>query len=117
MTAFAERPREPDQDRRRSERFGMDRTTTATLSTADGEYRCSLEDISYGGLRVRFDSEVPDCGAVVLEHGLVGKLHGTAAWQGGSTMGIELQVGEGELEHTLQCVGLLVSPDEGSSRD
>ena len=116
MNAFAQPPRERLQDRRRSERFGLDQTTTVTLSIAGRDYRCCLEDISYGGLRVRFEDQVPDGDRVVLEHGFVGKLYGTKAWQGDAALGIEFQTTEGALEHALQCVGLLVSPDDEQPR-
>ena len=117
MTKLAQLPREKLENRRRSERFTIDQTTSVTLSTANRRYRCRLEDISYGGLRVRFDHEVPEFERVVLEHRLVGKLFGRAAWQGGSAMGIEFQVAESEIENFLQCIGLMVSPDDGPSKE
>ena len=112
MTALAQGARTRRENRRRSERFALNRTTTISVSTPDGDYRCSLHDISYGGLRVSFDGRIPGGDQMVMEHGFIGALQGKLAWQEGQAMGIELQVAESELQHALQCVGLLLSPDD-----
>lgn len=117
MTALAQESRTRRQNRRRSERFALEQTTTISVSTADGDYRCCLQDISYGGLRVSFDDRIPQGEQVAVEHGFVGTLQGKLAWREGRAMGIELQVAGSELQHALQCVGLLVSPDGARGRE
>jgi len=98
-------------ERRSSERFAIPAGAILTLSADGRRYRCIAEDISYGGLRVRFDELAPDCDEVVIRHRLSGRMAGQRTWRSGDRMGIEFRVSGQKYAHALQCVGVMVEPD------
>ena len=98
-------------DRRGAERFSLDAQTTLTLTAGGRDYACRAEDISFGGLRVRFAGEAPRCRDLVLSHKLSGRMAGTMAWHAGSRMGIAFRAPTRKLAHALQCVCVMVAAD------
>ena len=103
-------------ERRRCLRFDLDRATSVT-ALADGRaYDCRVTDISLGGLRLRFAGAAPAAARIVLRHPTAGELPATRIWQAGNGLGNDLGLAfegpDGELEHLLQCISLILNPDD-----
>jgi len=98
-------------ERRAHERHPIAETTSLTVVTDVGTYPCVVEDLSFGGIRLRFDGAVPDVTELRLEHPTAGTFVGRCAWSGGTIMGVQFDRKKREIERALQCVALMVSPD------
>ena len=78
-------------------------------ATAGGKiYTCFIEDISMGGLKLRFEDEVPEGNVIALDHPVAGTLCGRCAWRKDKYVGMELQVSSSDLERVLRCICLVL---------
>lgn len=78
-------------------------------ATAGGKiFTCFIEDISMGGLKLRFEDEVPDGNVIALDHPVAGTLCGRCAWRKDNFVGMELQVPSSDLERVLRCICLVL---------
>lgn len=100
-----------NRERRVYERHPITETTSLTVVTDGGTYPCVVEDLSFGGVRLRFEAAVPDVDELCLEHPMAGTFVGRCAWQGDKIIGVEFDQKEREIEQALQCVALMVTPD------
>ncbi len=99
------------RNRRAHERHPVTAKTSVTVVTDAGTYPCVVEDLSFGGIRLRFYGAVPDVRELRLEHPTAGTFVGRCAWSGGAVMGVQFDQQEREIERALKCVALMVSPD------
>lgn len=114
MTAQGATP-EQMAERRQWLRFDLARATSLTAEMNGQSYDCCITDISLGGLRLRFSENLPECRQLVLRHHTAGELCGTAVWSGASEIGVAFEKPERDLEHLLQCISLILNPDERQS--
>lgn len=103
------------EERRNYERHPIMETTSLTVVTDGGRFPCVVEDLSFGGVKLRFEAAVPDVDELRLEHPLAGTFVGRCVWQGDDIIGVEFDQKEREIEQALQCVALMVTPDAALS--
>ena len=99
-------------DRRHGPRYHIDRDTTLVATAKGRRFPCTLEDISFDGARLHFPNDVPDKGELVLEHPDAGVFLGDRVWLASGVMGIQFRRSKRSLEHALQCISVMISPDE-----
>ena len=99
-------------DRRRGPRYHIDRDTTLVATAEGRSFSCTLEDISLDGARLHFPNDAPDKGEVVLEHPDAGVFLGDCVWLASAFMGVRFRRSKRSLEHALQCISVMISPDE-----
>ena len=98
-------------DRRQWLRFALDHATSLTALADGRSYACNIADISLGGLRLRFQEQPPATADILLSHRTAGDLPATQVWRTRDELGIAFLHPEGELEHLLQCISLILNPD------
>jgi hypothetical protein len=99
-------------ERRRHLRFDLDRFTCVTAVAGGRLYECQVADISLGGLRLRFAGPPPTEAQIALRHATAGELSALQVWQSGNELGLTFESSDRELEHLLQCISLILNPDE-----
>ncbi len=99
-------------ERRRCLRFDLDRFTSVTAVAGGRAYDCQVTDISLGGLRLRFAGTPPDKKRILLQHPTAGELAAVQVWRAGNDLGLAFENSERELEHLLQCISLILNPDD-----
>jgi len=100
-------------ERRRHLRFDLDRFTCVTAVAGGRLYDCQVADISLGGLRLRFAGPPPPTDEqIVLRHATAGELTALQIWRSGNELGLAFESSERELVHLLQCISLILNPDE-----
>ncbi len=99
-------------ERRRHLRFDLDHFTCVTAVAGGRLYECQVADISLGGLRLRFAGPPPAEKLIVLRHATAGELSALQVWRSGNELGLAFESSERELEHLLQCISLILNPDE-----
>ena len=99
-------------ERRQCLRFDLDRFTSVTAVAAGRVYDCQVTDISLGGLRLRFAGAPPAEARILLRHPSAGELTAVQVWRAGNDLGLAFESSERELEHLLQCISLILNPDE-----
>ena len=93
-------------DRRKSRRHPVADHAAVTAKSGGKVYTCHVEDISLGGLRLRFRDEVPESGVIALDHPIAGTLCGSCVWRQPGRIGVELQLPKAGLERVLRCICL-----------
>jgi len=86
----------------------VDEKTLLTATAGGKIYSCYIEDISVGGLKLRFIDDVPEGNVIALDHPVAGTLCGRCAWRDGNLVGVELQVPSSDLERVLRCICLVL---------
>lgn len=99
------------KERRNHERHPFDEITSLTVVTEGGAYPCVVENLSFGGIKLRFEGPVPEVDELNLEHPRAGTFVGRCVWQHGSLMGVQFDLPDRDIERALQCVALMVTPD------
>lgn len=99
-------------ERRRCLRFGLDRCTAMTAAAGGRSYDCQVIDVSLSGLKIRFASAPPAAERIVLRHPTAGKLAAVQVWRAGNDLGLAFETPEPGLEHLLQCISLILDPDD-----
>ncbi len=105
-----------NSDRRRWERFTFSETTTAVLH-ADGQgIPCTLEDLSVGGVLLRAPDAVPATDRIELRHPVAGTFPLRRVWHKDGRYGFNFNFTEQTRQHILQCIALLLHPDQSGER-
>ena len=97
-----------EADGRRHNRIAVSKQLPLTAIAGGKSFTCYIEDISLGGLKLRFEGEVPDSKVIAIDHPVAGTLCGRCAWREGDYMGMELQVPSSDLERVLRCICLVL---------
>lgn len=105
-----------ENERRNHERHPITETTSLTVVTEAGSFPCVVEDLSFGGIRLRFDGDIPAVEELRLEHPTAGTFVGRCAWSGNRVVGVQFDEQEREIERALQCVALMVTSDDSLQR-
>jgi len=93
-----------DFERRRSLRFVLPRQEPITLTAAGKQYRGSLEDVSIGGAKLRFEGGMPPPADVSFEHSEAGEISGTCMWHDGKSMGVSFALTDAALRLISHCL-------------
>ena len=99
-------------ERRHCLRFDLDRFTSVTAAADGRSYDCQVVDISLAGLRLRFAGAPPAATRLALRHPSAGELAAVQVWRAGNDLGLAFESSERELEHLLQCISLILNPDD-----
>ena len=99
-------------DRRGAQRFPLRRKPVLKLSSGGRSYLAALDDLSLSGARLRVSGATPPGAPITLHHPVMGDLAADPVWRSGNAMGVRFANTGGALEHTLQCVGLMLHQDE-----
>ena len=99
---------EDTEDRRRSTRRTVAARHPITAMAGGKVYTCFIEDISPHGLRLSFEGDMPEGNVIALDHPVAGTLCGVCSWRDDTSMGVELQFPNGELERILRCICLVL---------
>lgn len=97
-----------DEGRRRHKRIAINKQLPLTATAGGKIFTCYIEDISLGGLKLRFEGAVPEGKVIALDHPVAGTLCGRCAWREGQLIGMELQVPSSDLERVLRCICLVL---------
>ena len=97
-----------DDERRQHSRIAVNKQLPLTATAGGKIYTCYIEDISLGGLKLRFEGAVPEGKVMALDHPVAGTLCGRFAWRDGQFVGVELQVPSSDLERVLRCICLVL---------
>jgi len=97
-----------EDSRRRHNRIAVAKEVPLTATSGGKIYSCYIEDISLGGLKLRFEDEVPEGKVIAIDHPVAGTLCGRCAWRDGKYIGMELQVPSSDLERVLRCICLVL---------
>lgn len=97
-----------EDERRRHGRIAVSKKLPMTATAGGKIYTCYIEDISLGGLKLRFEGPVPEGKVIALDHPVAGTLCGRCAWRDGQLVGMELQVPSSDLERVLRCICLVL---------
>ena len=97
-----------DDERRQHGRMPVGKQLPMTATAGGKIYTCYIDDISLGGLKLRFEGPVPEGKVIALDHPVAGTLCGRCAWRDGQMMGMELQVPASDLERVLRCICLVL---------
>ena len=97
-----------EDQRRRHSRMPVGKQLPMTATAGGKIYTCYIDDISLGGLKLRFEGPVPEGKVIALDHPVAGTLCGRCAWRDGQTIGMELQVPSSDLERVLRCICLVL---------
>lgn len=97
-----------DDERRQYGRMPVGKQLPMTATAGGKIYTCYIDDISLGGLKLRFEGPVPEGKVIALDHPVAGTLCGRCAWRDGQMMGMELQVPASDLERVLRCICLVL---------
>ena len=108
MLAVHEHQNRGEQERRQHGRFGIDHNAPLTATSAGKIYTCYVEEMSVGGIKLRFEGEPPTGKVIALDHPVAGTLCGRCAWREGNVIGVELQVPTSDLERVLRCICLIL---------
>ncbi len=108
MPASHPDPKPADEEQRRSKRHVLEAEPPVTAIAGGKIYHCRIEDISFGGLKLRFEGAVPPGNAIALDHRSAGMLHGMCIWRDATTVGVELQLPRRALERLLRCLCLVL---------
>lgn len=108
MPPIKARAKPKEDERRRHTRIAVKKQLPMTATSGGKIYTCYVEDISLGGLKLRFEDEVPQGKVIALDHPVAGTLCGRCAWRDGNFVGVELQVPGGDLERVLRCICLVL---------
>ena len=101
--------RDLDQgEQRQHARFPLHHNSPLTATAGGKIYTCYIEDMSIGGMKLRFEGEPPAGKVIALDHPVAGTLCGRCAWREGNVVGVELQVPTGDLERVLRCICLVL---------
>ncbi len=96
-------------DRRHWPRYALDPSATFTL-TADGRaQRCTMEDVSLGGAKLRLDGDTPRNLEMRIEHPAAGPIHAYRCWAKEGVLGIEFDLSPRTIELVAYCLESLVS--------
>ncbi len=99
-------------ERRRHLRFDLEQFTCVTAVAGSRHYDCQVADISLGGLRLRFAGPPPTEPRIVLRHATAGRLSALQVWRSGNELGLAFESSDRDLEHLLQCISLILNPNE-----
>ena len=97
-----------EDSRRRHNRIAVSKQVPLTATAGGKIFTCYIEDISLGGLKLRFEGEVPESKVIAIDHPVAGTLCGRCAWREGKFVGMELQVPSSDLERVLRCICLVL---------
>ncbi len=97
-----------ESGRRRHNRIAVSKQVPLTATAGGKIYNCYIEDISLGGLKLRFEGEVPEGKVIAIDHPVAGTLCGRCAWREGDYVGMELQIPSSDLERVLRCICLVL---------
>ncbi len=97
-----------EDERRQHNRVAVSKQSPLTATAGGKIFTCYIEDISLGGLKLRFEGEVPEGKVIALDHPVAGTLCGRCAWRDGNYVGMELQVPSSDLERVLRCICLVL---------
>lgn len=97
-------------DRRKSQRLAVRNPPPLTAMSGGKVYTCYVEDISVDGVRLRFDGHTPKGAVIALDHDMAGTLCGSCTWRDDDdkTIGVELQLPQGDLERVLRFICLVL---------
>lgn len=102
-------------DRRRWPRYALNPSSTFTL-TADGQAQsCTMEDVSLGGAKLRFDGDTPRNLEIRIEHPTAGYIHAYRCWAEEGVLGVEFDPSPGTLELVAYCLESLTGARDSSS--
>ncbi len=96
------------EESRRHNRIDVAKQAPLTAMSGGQTYTCFVEDISLGGLKLRFEDKVPQGKVIAIDHPVAGTLCGRIAWREGKSAGMELQVPSSDLERVLRCICLIL---------
>lgn len=96
------------EESRRHNRIEVSKQVSLTAISGGQTYTCYVEDISLGGLKLRFEDKVPQGKVIAIDHPVAGTLCGRIAWREGKFVGMELQVPSSDLERVLRCICLVL---------
>ncbi|MDJ0945913.1 MAG: PilZ domain-containing protein [Kiloniellales bacterium] len=99
-------------ERRHCLRFDLECATCVTALAGGRAYECQVAEISLEGLRLRFAGEPPDAERIVIRHPTAGELCALRVWRAGNDLGLAFESSERELEHLLQCISLILNPED-----
>ena len=97
-----------DDERRQHGRMPVGKQLPMTATAGGKIFTCYIDDISLGGLKLRFEGPVPEGKVIALDHPVAGTLCGRCAWRDGQFIGMELQVPASDLERVLRCICLVL---------
>ena len=97
-----------DDERRQHGRMPFGKQLPMTATAGGKIFTCYIDDISLGGLKLRFEGPVPEGKVIALDHPVAGTLCGRCAWRDGQFIGMELQVPASDLERVLRCICLVL---------
>lgn len=100
-------------NRRRAKRCPIDRRTSAVLVVGDRRYPCTIENISVGGMGLRFAADVPRTAEqATVEHAVAGDFPGRCVWVKRKAVGFRFDRPENALERELQCIAIMLADDD-----
>ena len=73
-----------DDERRQHGRMPVGKQLPMTATAGGKIFTCYIDDISLGGLKLRFEGPVPEGKVIALDHPVAGTLCGRCAWRDGS---------------------------------
>ena len=102
-------------DRRQWLRFDLDRGAEIAVEAGGRRYKGRIADISLGGLRLTFKGAAPADPDMLLRHHSAGELQGRRIWGSQREIGVAFGSTEGELEHLLRCISLILNAEPAVS--
>ncbi len=106
---------ETGSERRRWERHAIQDKSIVTLMVDGQAYPCHVEDLSVGGIKLRFTGAPPPAERFELCHPVAGRFPALRAWERGDRLGVRFDILETTRQHVLRCLCLVLNPDGGEA--
>ncbi len=95
-------------ERREWPRYTAEKSFALSASVDGKVVSCTVADVSLGGARLIFDTEVPDGHTIELSHPEVEPVHCAPLWRDSGQIGIEFDFSEDSLSLISVCIRNMV---------
>lgn len=101
-------------ERRAQRRYPVSTDVSLTLIDGDREHSCLVEDVSMGGVRVRFQGPITLTEQFEVVHPELGRFNSDGRWVSGDILGLAFDSQEAAIRLCVHCLKQMV-PIQGTA--
>ena len=101
-------------ERRAQRRYPVSTDVSLTLIDGDREHSCLVEDVSMGGVRVRFEGPITLAEQFEVTHPELGRFSSVGRWVSGDVLGLAFDSQEAAIRLCVHCLKKMV-PTRGTA--
>ncbi len=95
-------------ERRAQRRYPVSTDVSLTLIDGDREHCCLVEDVSMGGVRVRFEGPITLAEQFEVSHPELGRFSSDGRWVSGDVLGLAFDSQEAAIRLCVHCLKQMV---------